>query len=243
MDCKLTTTGPTWLRRLGFALLPGVCLLCGRPSRRPLDLCAPCDAALPWIDSACRRCALPLPAPGTCGQCLQRPPPFAAGLAPCHHAAPVDGMIQRLKYSGDLAQAAPLAALIAARVRERDQPLPEALVPVPLHWRRQVARGFNQALELALPLGRALGIPVRDRLVRRVRATPHQVGLSRAERRRNLARAFVVAADSDALPRHLALVDDVITTGSTVEALAGCLQRAGVERIEVWAVSRAGLAN
>jgi len=239
----LTTTATTWLHRCGFALFPGVCLLCGRASGRALDLCAACDAALPRIASACRRCALPLPVPGICGRCQRRPPPFEASLAPCHHAPPVDGMIQRLKYGGDLAQAAPLAALIAARARLRNTPLPEALVPVPLHWRRQVARGFNQALELALPLGRTLGIPVRDRLVRRLRATPPQVGLSRAQRHRNLTRAFAVAAASEALPRHLALVDDVITTGSTVEAVAGCLRRAGVERIEIWAVSRAGLAN
>jgi ComF family protein len=150
-------------------------------------------------------------------------------------------MIHRLKYGGDLAQAGVLAALLAARVRERSAPLPEALVPVPLHWRRLTARGFNQALELALPLGRALGIPVRDHLVIRERATPPQVGLPRELRRRNLRAAFGVRPGP--LPGHLALVDDVVTSASTVTALADCLHRAGVERIEVWAVARADLAN
>lgn len=231
----------TWRHRLSFALFPGVCLLCGCPSRRALDLCAPCAAALPLLLSACARCALPLPTPGICGQCLQHPPPFAAALAACHHRQPIDAMIHRLKYGGDLAQAMPLARLLAQCVSKRDEPLPEALVPVPLHWRRLARRGFNQARELAQPLGGMLGIPVAANLVRRQRATPPQVGLARAERRRNLAGAFRVHARS--LPAHVALIDDVITTGSTLEALAKCLTRAGVERVEVWAVARAALAN
>lgn len=230
------------MQRLSFSLFPGICLLCGCPSRRALDLCAPCAAGLPLLTAACDRCALPLPAPGVCGQCLQHPPPFAMALAACHHRQPVAGMIHRLKYGGDLAQAAPLAALLAQRLRARiDDPLPEALVPVPLHWRRRLRRGFNQALELALPLGRMLDVPVAANLVKRARATPFQVGLARAERRRNLAGAFRVCART--LPRHIALIDDVITTGSTVAALASCLRAAGVARIEVWAVARAGLAN
>ena len=233
-------TGMTW-RPWSFALFPGRCLLCGRPSGRPLDLCAGCDGALPRLTSACHRCALPLPVPGTCGRCLRQPPPFDASIVSCHHAHPVDHMIHRLKYSGDLAQAGVLATLLATRVREGSAPLPEALVPVPLHWRRLLTRGFNQALELALPLGRALGIPVRDRLVVRERATPPQVGLSRELRRRNLSAAFGVRPGP--LPGHLALVDDVVTSASTVAALAGCLRRAGVARVEVWAVARAGLAK
>ena len=231
----------SWLQRLSFTLFPGVCLLCGCPSRRALDLCTPCAAGLPLLTTACERCALPLPAPGICGQCLQQPPPFAAALVACHHHHPVAGMIHRLKYGGDLAQAAPLATLLAQRLEGRDTPPPEVLVPVPLHWRRLARRGFNQALELARPLGRLLDIPVATGLVQRQRATAFQVGLSRAERRRNLRRAFRVCTST--LPRHLALIDDVITTGSTLEALAGCLLDAGVDRVEVWAVARAGLAN
>lgn len=230
-----------WLRRLSFAIFPGVCLLCGCPSRRALDLCVPCAAGLPLLTTACERCALPLPVPGICGACLQHPPPFAAALVACHHLQPVAGMIHRLKYGGDLAQAAPLATLLAQRLEGRPTQLPDALVPVPLHWRRQARRGFNQALELALPLGRLLDIPVASRLVQRQRATTPQVGLSRAERRRNLRGAFRVR--TSALPCHLALIDDVITTGSTLEALADCLLDAGVGRVEVWAVARAGLAN
>lgn len=230
-----------WMQHLSFSLFPGICLLCGCPSGRALDLCAPCAAGLPLLTTACDRCALPLPTSGICGQCQQRPPPFAVTLAACHHRQPVAGMIHRLKYGSDLAQAAPLAALLGQRLQTRVEPLPEALVPVPLHWRRQLRRGFNQALELALPLGRMLDVPVAANLVKRVRATPSQVGLARAERQRNLASAFRVRAHT--LPRHIALIDDVITTGSTVAAVASCLRAAGVARIEVWAVARAGLAN
>lgn len=234
-------TRSAWIQRLSFALFPGVCLLCACPSRRALDMCAPCAAALPLLTTACERCALPLPAPGVCGQCLQQPPSFAAALVACHHRQPIDAMIHRLKYGGDLAQAAPLAAVLAQRVRARAAPLPEALVPVPLHWRRLARRGFNQARELARPLGATLGIPVASHLVKRQRATPRQVGLTRAERRRNLTDAFRVC--SETLPAHVALIDDVITTGSTLEALATCLTRAGVARVEVWAIARATLAS
>lgn len=226
---------------VSFTLFPGRCLLCGNPSHRALDLCAPCETELPYLDSACRQCALPLPVPGTCAQCQQHPPPFAISVVPCRHAFPVAHMIQRLKYGGELAQVAPLAGLLARALRQRPEPLPQALVPVPLHWRRQATRGFNQAVELAHQLSKTLTIPVRTDLVRRARATPPQVGMARTERRRNLARAFVAGAVP--IPEHIALIDDVVTTGSTVEALARCLGQAGAARIEVWAISRALLAN
>jgi ComF family protein len=229
------------MRSASFTLFPGRCLLCGNPSHRALDLCAPCEADLPYLDIACGQCALPLPAPGTCARCQQHPPPFAVSVVPCRHAFPVDHLIQRLKYGGELAQVAPLAGLLATLLRERPKPLPRALVPVPLHWRRQATRGFNQALEIANQLSKTLVIPVRTDLVRRIRATPPQVGMARTERRRNLARAFVAGAAP--MPEHIALIDDVVTTGSTMEALARCLGQAGAARIEVWAISRALLAN
>lgn len=229
------------MRRISFHLFPGLCLLCGMPSRRALDLCAPCEAGLPWLAGACRQCALPLATPGICAACQQHPPPFAVSVVPCRHAFPVDHLIQRLKYGGDLAPAAPLAQLLATAVRQRAEPLPQALIPVPLHWRRRTARGFNQALEIARHLSVSLAVPLRTDLVRRVRATPPQVGLARADRRRNLAHAF--AARTAAMPEHVALLDDVVTTGSTMTALADCLRRAGAARIEVWAVSRALLAS
>lgn len=150
-------------------------------------------------------------------------------------------MIHRLKYHRDLAQGAVLASLLAERVQQVAAPLPQALIPVPLHWHRLMVRGFNQAQELAQPLGRQLGIPVRSRLVTRTRATRSQVGLTRALRRRNLRAAFTVAPTP--LPSHVALIDDVITSGSTVEALAASLRQAGVARVDVWAVSRARLAK
>lgn len=229
------------MRRISFHLLPGLCLLCGRPSRRALDLCAPCEADLPWLAGACRQCALPLATPGICAVCQQHPPPFAVSVIPCRHAFPVDHMIQRLKYGGELAQAAPLAQLLVTVVRQRTEPLPEALIPVPLHWRRRATRGFNQAQEIARHLSASLAVPLRTDLVRRVRATPPQASLARTERRRNLVQAF--AARKAAMPEHIALLDDVVTTGSTMTALADCLRRAGAARIEVWAVSRALLAT
>jgi ComF family protein len=114
--------------------------------------------------------------------------------------------------------------------------MPQALVPVPLHVSRLRQRGFNQSIELFLPVARAMGIPLLREVVIRHRATSSQVGLSRSQRRRNLRGAFVVR---ESLPEHVAIVDDVVTTGTTVNELARVLRRAGVERIDVWSVARA----
>ena len=127
-------------------------------------------------------------------------------------------------------------AVLAAALAPRVEPLPARLVPVPLHRNRLRRRGYNQAVELARPLGRALGLPVAPRLCRRQRPTPAQAELTGSDRRRNVRGAFAVAAP---VPRHVAIVDDVVTTGSTVGELARVLRRAGAERVEVWAVARA----
>ena len=116
--------------------------------------------------------------------------------------------------------------------------MPELLLPVPLHPKRLRERGFNQALEIARPLGRRFQIPVEARACRRIRATRPQSELALAERRGNLRGAFAVRGALTA--RHLAIVDDVVTTGATVSALARVLLRQGVQRVDVWAVARRG---
>lgn len=224
-------------------LYPPTCLLCGAPGADGIDLCPACLHALPWNRSACRSCGAPLPRPdgaGThvCGQCLIQPPPFDATLTPFLYRPPLDWLIQGFKFNQRLPPGRLLGALLARHLAEHVTALPQLIVPVPLHPARLRERGYNQALELARPLARYLDAPLAGGLVQRVRATATQSLLSGAERRRNVRGAFALASPLPA--RHVAIVDDVIATGSTVGELARVLRRAGAERIEVWAVARAG---
>ena len=229
------------LRAAAAALLPPRCLVCQAAGANGHDLCGACAAALPWNDPACARCGLPLPAgDSVCGTCLRRPPPFAACTAALRYEAPMDRLLPRLKYHGDLAAGALVSALMLQRLRGLPvtDAAPQALVPVPLHPARLGRRGYNQALELARPLGRAFAIPVLPELLRRTRATAAQTELGAEERRANVRGAFALGAGS-AVPAHVALVDDTMTTGATLTECARALQRAGCARIDVWVAARA----
>lgn len=216
-------------------IIGGACPLC----RAPADgLCAACLATLPRNLNPCPRCALPLPAtapPGRlCAACQARPPAFDLAFAPLLYAAPVDDLVARLKYHRQLALGPALAGVLAEAMRGRPDP-PALLLPVPVDAARLRERGFNQASELARVLADRLGIPWQAGLLRRVRAADPQRGLTRRQRRRNLRGAF---ACDGGLPAHVALVDDVMTTGATAEEAGTTLKRAGVKRVEVWAVAR-----
>jgi len=222
-------------RRLQRWLLPERCLVCAESGVAGLDLCPACRDALPWNAGACRTCALPLPALDAdqlCGACQRKPPPLALVASACVYAAPVDGLLRRFKFHQDLAAGRLLAALLQARCA--GLPRPQAVLPVPLHRARLRQRGYDQALELARPLARALDLPLCTGL-QRVRATAPQSELDAQARRRNLRHAFALQAP---LPPHVALVDDVMTTGATLHAAAHALRRAGVARVDAWVVAR-----
>lgn len=226
-------------RAVGFALLPPRCLLCGGQGAVGRDLCAACASELPRNPLACPRCAVPLAAPAPrCGECLRHEPPFQLAYAPFLYASPLDQLLMRLKFGGSLAAGRLLAELWCEAWRSLPPVLPQALVPVPLHAARLRERGYNQALELARPLARAFGLPLRAELLQRVRPTPAQAGLGAHARRRNLRGAFR-ATPKGGLPAHVAVVDDVMTTGATVAQCARVLRRAGVARVDVWALARA----
>ncbi|QNP39448.1 ComF family protein [Lysobacter solisilvae (ex Woo and Kim 2020)] len=234
-----------WLRVDAARLLwPSRCQVCTAPGLEGLDLCAACADALPWNHTACPRCALPLPAAETCGDCLRRATALARrGRVPAldrvHagfvYAAPVDRLLPRFKFHRDLAAGALLSQLLAESTA--GLPRPDALVPVPLHRARLRRRGYDQALELARPLACALDLPLRVDLLQRLRATAPQSELSAAARRRNLRGAFAVAPHAP-LPARVALVDDVMTTGATLHAAADALKRAGVQHVEAWVCAR-----
>ena len=223
-------------------IYPPVCLVCGWPGIDPaLGLCPGCHAELPGNRFACRRCAQPL-APGApdrdCGRCQRRPPAQARALVPWRYEPPLDFLLQALKYQGQLAVARGLGAALAGRLGEAAR-WPDCLVPVPLHPARQKRRGFNQAAEIGRALAAALGCALRTDGFRRSRDTPPQAGLDASARRRNLRHAF--QADPACFAgRRVVLVDDVITTGSTVHACArALLDQGGAAEVRVWAAARA----
>jgi len=224
-----------WLRKAARVVFAPRCLLCGEPGLDRRDLCAACAAALPWNHSACLRCALPLPVPGTCGACLQKPPAMTETHAVFVYGFPLDRLVPRLKFHHDLAAGRLLSELMATGLAAVT--LPTAVVPVPLHASRLRRRGYDQALELARPLARTLQLPLLPDLLVRARATAAQSELDAGARQRNLRRAFAVGTNVD-LPAHVALVDDVMTTGATLQAAASTLRRAGVARVDAWVCAR-----
>lgn len=227
--------------RLVRVLLPPRCLLCGAAGAQGRDLCAGCTGDLLPNQPSCPRCALPLQVPApACGGCLASEPPFAATWAPFRYAHPLDLLEARFKFHADLAAGRVLGSLMLERMAVDAPARPRLIVPVPLHSARLGQRGYNQALELARPLARAAGIPLRHDLLRRVRATPAQTGLDAKTRRQNLRDAFTVVAPGE-LPDHVVLFDDVMTTGATLREAARVLRRAGVRRVDAWALARAPL--
>jgi ComF family protein len=226
------------LRQLGDALFGRRrCRLCAGPAGAAL--CAACRDELPWNRVACTLCARPLA--GTeahrCARCSRRPPPFDAALAAFRYAAPIDRAVHALKYHARFDDARWLADALAEHARAHCAELPHLLIPVPLHHLRLRVRGYNQAHELAWRIGRALRIEAAPSLARRLRATADQIGQTAPARRRNVRGAFAV--DPAVRGRHLALIDDVMTTGSTLAELARACRQAGAARIEAWVIARA----
>jgi len=211
------------------------CLVCGEPGAQDRDLCSACHAALPWLGTACPRCALPMPQDEVCGACLQHPPPLEAVHAVFDYTFPLDRLLPRLKFHGDFAAGHVLAQALAERCAAL--PRPDAIVPIPLHRGRLRQRGYDQAMELATPLAHALHLPLLARALQRRKTTTAQSRLDAAARQRNLRDAFVVVG-SQRLPAHVVLVDDVMTTGATLHAAARALRRAGVQRVDAWVCAR-----
>lgn len=229
----------SWLKNIQFALLPGRCIICEGNSRRQLDLCHRCQDLLCATWTRCQHCALPTPQDvDWCGHCTRRPFHFTRCIALAPYRQPIDRLISALKYHHHLAAGKVTASLLAEQIpaQYRGDTLPERLIPVPLHWRRQWRRGFNQAYYLAHRLQDRLDIPLQNHLVTRVRHTPRQTALDRSRRQKNLKKAFRIRHPVPG--EHLALVDDVVTTGATANLLAALLLENGASRVDVWCLAR-----
>lgn len=211
------------------------CLLCTGPSAGAL-LCAPCDAGLPRLTavhgSLCDTCALPITAGTRCGACLTDPPAFDHVCAPYTYAFPADALVQALQYRSLLAIAPLFGSAIASCLGTR----PDAIVPMPLADTRLRERGFNQAQEIARHVAAITAIALLPRACRKVRDTAPQAALPWKERAKNVRKAFV--CDEDFTGRHVAVVDDVMTTGATLNEIARNLKRAGAARVTGLIVAR-----
>lgn len=230
-----------------FPSIPQPCLLCDQPS--PERLCQGCRLQLPYLTRyrhRCTLCALPLGTDSAyCGHCLREPPPFERCRLACSYEFPLDHLIHAFKYQRQLTAGRALSELLIEHLQEERQEAteadwPDCLVPVPMHWSRRLKRGFNQTELLAKDIGRHLDLPVYSRLCRRHQRTRAQQGLTRTARIHNLRNAFELRprAAEKLTGKRVALVDDVVTTTSTVRALSRLLTSAGATFIEVWALAR-----
>ena len=219
--------------------LPGRCAFCLAPALVERPWCQACFEGLPWNLPACPLCGEPQPEAWrgrTCGACLRQPPAFVRTRAPLRYSDEIAWLVRRFKFQASPRAGTVLLALLETALSEEARAWPEALVPVPLHARRARGRGFDQAEWLAARLARRLGVPLLRG--RRLHDTPSQRGLDRSERRANLRGGFRVEV---ALPARVALLDDVMTTGATLDALARACLAAGAEEVEAWAVARTPL--
>jgi len=216
-------------------LLPAQpCLLCGANSHDGI-CCAACDVELPRLGEAhCPVCALPTPGGSVCGECLQHPPRFDHTVAAFSYNFPLDKLIQALKFHENLVLVNLLADSVVKKVKE----IPDRLIALPLHPARLRERGFNQSLLLARRISRCLDVPVMANACERVRNTPPQSSLPWKERDKNMRQAFVCRSDAEVRGKHVAIVDDVMTTGASIGELARALKQAGAVKVSAWVVAR-----
>jgi ComF family protein len=218
-------------------LLPRDCFLCGAACE-DVFLCADCSTRLPTLPAqCCPVCALPTPMAEVCGACLQHAPHFDATHALWRYDFPIDKLVQSIKYSHRLSSVDFFAQAMAQLLEKTTtRPLPDWVLPVPLSAERLRERGFNQSVELARPLARALGVPLELHAVQRPRHTAPQAGLPWKERAKNIRHAFECLTDFSG--KTVLVIDDVMTTGATLNELARVLKMHGAVRVENCVVAR-----
>ena len=225
------------IKLLRRVLSPGCCLACGDVLRGPDTLCQSCQQRLESIPNPCHYCAEPNPhGNSVCARCLRHPPRWQRMRIPFHYRGLVRDYLLQVKFNQLPHLASTLIEYSQATFRDCAQQ-PEVLLPVPLHRNRLVRRGYNQAEEIARLVSRITGITLDRRALQRTRTTLQQTGLSAARRAENVRGAFEYRTKLQY--RHVAIIDDVVTTGSTVEEITRVLHRHGVEFVEVWAIARA----
>jgi ComF family protein len=204
-----------------------------------MDICPSCLNDLPHNHNCCRICALPLASSNSdqiCGKCLNQTPRFDRCHAPFSYGYPLSGLISDFKFNQKLYSGRLLAELLINSIEKNRVELPDLIMPVPLHPARLKERGFNQALELAKPVGLHFNIPIDTKNCKRTKATATQSTLDKKIRIKNMRGAFEIVRKVKC--DHLVLIDDVVTTGTTVNELAKVIKSSGVKRVDVWALAR-----
>lgn len=225
------------LRQLLDFALPPRCAGCGTIVQQVHSFCPDCWTQVEFLgDSGCVTCGMPLEVTDAeeCGACIARPPRIQRTRSAVAYDELSRSLAIRLKYGRKVALARTMARYMAPLVRSGDHAI---LVPVPLHRGRLWQRGFNQSALVAAEMSRRTGIQSDSRLLKRVKRTPALKGMSIAQRKRTVAGAFSVDPSAELAGRTVVLVDDVLTTGSTAEACAKALKRAGADGVELvsWA--------
>lgn len=224
-----------------LAILQGIagqCILCAAPGQKGLDICSQCELELPVLTQRCQQCAFPLHEHSVyCGQCLLSPPPYHHVESPWLYLPPVAQLISRFKYNKQYSIGKVLSKIAADKYVSTyiNRELPELIVPVPSHWSRQMTRGFNQSEHLARHYSQRLNIPMK-RYIKRCRSTAAQQTLNADQRRRNMKGAFQICGDVSG--KLVVVVDDVMTTGTTVSEASRCLLQAGAREVHVWCLAR-----
>lgn len=210
------------------------CALCG-DAATDSGLCAPCREDLPWLPAArCPSCALPTPDGALCGVCLRSPPAHDGVACAVTYEFPVDALVRALKYHGRLAAARPLAGILARALTQ--EPLPDIVVPLPLSDARLVERGYNQAAEIARLLSGPWRTATGRGILGRTGHARPQATLSLDARRRNVKGTFECIKNVGGL--RIAILDDVMTSGATLDEAARVLKRAGAASVRGWVVAR-----
>lgn len=219
----------------------GNCALCGVNSLKDSLFCQGCLDDICSKQPVCQRCALPLQQVESvvCGSCQTSPPAYGSVYSFAPYQAPLDQLILKFKFQQKLSIGYKLGLLMAQDIQRRQLAAPDVLIPVPLHAKRLRQRGYNQALELARPVAKHLGLALDVSSCIRHRLTQEQMRLPARKRESNLKGAFSANKRFD--DKHVVIIDDVMTTGSTVNELAQQLVRAGASQVGVWVCARAAV--
>lgn len=231
-----------YISQLTYALFPGRCIVCDKASDRAIDLCIECERSLSIINIYCNTCGLPTTAPTTCcGNCNSQTYPCYRSLSLLNYDKLTAKLIYQLKYGNNFAAVRVLSHLFSQHLKQQyTEALPQLIIPVPLHWRRLHKRSYNQAQLIAKTIGKQLNIKITNHSCRRIKPTPAQQNLNRMQRKNNIRGAFASKQLGGVF--HVAIIDDVITTGETVGELTRCLQRRqpGL-RVDAWSLARTPL--
>lgn len=225
--------------RLFHFLFPNNCILCDLETCEQI-ICSDCFSSLPHHQNGCPQCGLTLccdKESGLCGQCINHPPPFDRTFALFNYTSPISTMIAQLKFHNKLVIAKWFSHFFISYFEKNNIEMPSLILPVPLHTKRLKERGFNQSLLIAKHISKYFGIPIDIKSCKRNKNTQAQATLSAKKRKDNLKNAFTLSKPTDC--NHVAIVDDVMTTGQTISEISALLKSNGVNKVDVWVCARA----